>query len=258
MDAAPASIAETLAAAGCIAPKEEAAELIAAAGGDSRALAELVGRRCQGEPLAWLTGRIGFCGIDLVVDPGAYVPRWQTEPLARRAAELTPATGTAVDLCTGIGAIAAVVTAAVPGARVLATEIDEVAAGCARRNGVDARIGHLDDPLLDDVAGTVDVLTAVVPYVPSEELRLLPRDVREHEPRRALDGGPGGTGLLLEVVARAPRLLGPDGWLLLELGGDQDEAVARAMRGSGFTGIETLRDEEGDPRGIAGRVGRPG
>ena len=84
-----------------------------------------------------------------------------------------------------------------------------------------------------DVAGTVDVVTAVVPYVPSEELRLLPRDVREHEPRAALDGGPGGTGLLLEVVARAPRLLGPDGWLLLELGGDQDEAVGRKRCGNG-------------------------
>ena len=97
------AVTEALAAAGCIAPAEEAAELIAAAGGEAGVLEELLARRCTGEPIAWLTGSTRFCGIDLHVEPGAYVPRWQTEPLARRAAALLPAGGIGVDLCTGVG-----------------------------------------------------------------------------------------------------------------------------------------------------------
>ena len=251
-----ASIAMQLAAAGCIAPEEEAAELIDAAGGDPSELESLVARRVDGEPLPWLTGRIRFCGIDLIVRPGTYVPRWQTEPLARRAVQLVPPTGTAIDLCTGIGAVAAVIAAARPGARILATELDETAVACARMNAPDAEVfaGHLDDPLPGDRAETADVVTAVVPYVPSEELHLLPRDVREHEPRIALDGGPAGTAVLLEVIARSPRLLRSGGSLLLELGGDQAGLVAPALREHGFGGTEVLRDEEGDPRGIVSRL----
>jgi release factor glutamine methyltransferase len=251
----PDSIRRALAAAGCIAAAEEAAELIAAAGDDPAVLAELVTRRTAGEPLAWLIGRIEFCGIAIAVEPGVYVPRWQSEPLARRAVELLPAGGTAVDLCTGSGAIAAVLAAADPSARVIGTELDEAAARCARRNGVDVRIGDLGEPLPGEIVGAIDVITAVVPYVPSEELQLLPRDVREHEPRLALDGGAGGTGVLLEVVRRSPRLLKRGGHLLLELGGDQPEPVRRALRAGGFGAIEVMRDAEGDARGVSARLG---
>jgi release factor glutamine methyltransferase len=113
--------------------------------------------------------------------------------------------------------------------------------------------GDLDEPLPLELAGRVDVLTAVVPYVPEGELHLLPRDVRDHEPRRALDGGPGGMTLLAEVARRAPRWLKPGGAMLLELGGDQAEAVGSLLPGLGFAGAEVLRDAEGDPRGICAR-----
>ena len=104
--------------AGCIAAREEADELIrAAAAGDDDALEDFVSRRTNGEPLAWLTGTVTFCDLSLFVAPGVYVPRGQTEPLARRAATLLPPAGVAVDLCTGVGAIAAVMTAAVPSRR---------------------------------------------------------------------------------------------------------------------------------------------
>ncbi|MGH2590524.1 MAG: putative protein N(5)-glutamine methyltransferase, partial [Actinomycetota bacterium] len=117
----------TLAEAGCIAASEEADELIRAAAGDPDVLDDLVSRRTDGEPVAWLTGTVTFCGIGLFVEPGVYVPRRQTEPLARRAASLLPSAGVAADLCTGVGAIAAVLAAAVPTAKVLATELDETA-----------------------------------------------------------------------------------------------------------------------------------
>jgi release factor glutamine methyltransferase len=250
-----AAVTKTLAAAGCIAAGEEADELIRAAAGDQERLRSLVSRRTTGEPIAWLTGVVGFCGIDLIVAPGVYVPRWQTEALARRAAALLPERGNAVDLCTGTGAIAAVMSAAQPTARVAGTELDEVALECARRNGIEVYAGHLDDPLPSELLGRVDVLTSVVPYVPTDSLRLLPRDVQAFEPRLALDGGVGGTEMLLEVVGRSPRWLRPGGWLLLELGGEQAGVVERALRGLGFSDLDVGVDEEGDPRLISAQLG---
>lgn len=249
-----AAVTKTLTGAGSIAAGEEADELIQAAAGDPDVLRDLVSRRTGGEPIAWLTGAVTFCGIELFVAPGVYVPRWQTEPLARRAVTLLPPAGVAADLCTGAGAIAAVLAAAAPKARVLATELDESAVRCARRNGVEVLEGFLDEPLPRELEHRVDVLTAVVPYVPTGSLRLLPRDVQTFEPRLALDGGLDGTALLAEVARRSVRWLAPGGWLLLELGGDQAEPIGRLLREHGFEDVEVLADEAGDPRAICARL----
>jgi release factor glutamine methyltransferase len=246
------TVTALLSVAGCIAPAEEADELIRAAAGDRDVLAAIVARRTDGEPLAWLTGSMTFADVTLIVEPGVYVPRLQTEALARRAASLLPPTGVAVDLCTGAGSIAAVMAAARPRARVVATELDPSAARCARHNHVEVFEGSLDEPLPAGLKQTVDVMTAVVPYVPTDALRLLPRDVQAFEPRLALDGGTDGTDLLLEVLRRAPRWLRTGSWLLLELGGDQAEPLARAFEELGFTDIDVMVDEDGDPRAIAG------
>jgi release factor glutamine methyltransferase len=248
-------ITRTLTEAGCIAAGEEADQLIQAAAGDPAVLDGLVSRRTSGEPIAWLTGAVTFCGVELFVAPGVYVPRWHTEPLARRAVTLLPSAGVAVDLCTGVGAIAAVLAAADPTARVLATELDPKAAQCARRNGVEVFDGFLDDPLPRELERRVDALTAVPPYVPTDSLRLLPRDVRAFEPRLALDGGVDGTDLLAEVARRSVRWLKPGGWLLLELGGDQAEPMGRLLPELGFDGLDVIADEEGDPRAICARLG---
>jgi release factor glutamine methyltransferase len=244
-----------LAEAGCIAASDEADELIEAVAGDPDVLDDLVSRRANGEPIAWLTGAVEFCGIRLFVATGVYVPRRQTEPLARRAVGLVPKRGVAVDLCTGTGAIAAVLSAAVPSAQVLATELDDEAVRCARQNGVDVYEGFLDDPLPPGFEHRVDVLTAVVPYVPTDSLRLLPRDVQAFEPRLALDGGVRGTDLLAEVARRSTRWLRPGGWLLLELGGDQAEPIGRLLDDVGFEGIDVMADEDGDARAICAQLG---
>lgn len=185
-----------------------------------------------------------------------YVPRWQSEPLARRAAALLPDDGVAVDLCTGAGAIACVLQAAAPAATVVATDVDPVAVACARRNGVDARLGDLDAPLPSALLGAVEVMVAVVPYVPTDQLAFLPRDVTAFEPRLALDGGAGGTDLLSAAVTRSTRWLADGGWLLLELGGDQAPAVAEQMAGAGFVDVTVHRDEDGHDRAIQGRYWR--
>lgn len=242
-----------LAAAGCVAAGEEAAELVAAAP-DDVALDALVARRTSGEPLAWITGTAAFCGIDVGVAPGVYVPRWQSEALARRAAELLPDGGTAVDLCTGSGALALVLAERRPEATVLATEIDDRSVACARGNGVDVRQGHLYDPLPTDVAAAVDVVVGVVPYVPAGALHLLPRDVLAFEPLAALDGGTDGLDTVRQAIGGSTRWLRPGGWLLLEVGGDQIASAQGLLAEAGYVEVSVLSDGDGDPRAVVGRL----
>jgi release factor glutamine methyltransferase len=244
-----------LAEAGCIEPADEADQLLRAAAGDDEVLDALVDRRVSGEPLAWVTGAVRFCGLELAVDPRVYVPRPQTEALAMRAASLLPASGVAIDLGTGCGAVAAAMSRAVPSAGVVGTDIDPAAVACARRNRVGALEGSLFEPLPGDLRGVVDVVTGVLPYVPTEAIRLLPRDVRTYEPVLALDGGRDGTTLLREAVRRAPSWLRPGGVLLLELGGEQSDALRSALGHAGFRAVDVMADEEGDPRAIVARFG---
>lgn len=247
-----------LAGGGFIDPETEADALLEAARDDEGAIGELMARRLRGEPLAWITGRVTFCDLEILVDSGVFVPRPQTQAMARRAAELVPADGIGVDLCTGSGAVAAVLATGCPDGSVLATDDDSVAIACARKNGVEALLGDLDEPLPHALRGKVDVLTAVVPYVPSEELHLLPRDVLDHEPRAALDGGPAGTTVLLRAVKAAAAWLRPGGSVVLELGGDQARAVGTNLAALGFEEIRVHQDDDGRDRSIeARRSGSP-
>lgn len=241
---------DRLVGAGCVAAEDEADELLEAAGDDPVALARLVDRRVGGEPLAWVTGHVTFVGLRVALCPGVYVPRWQSEGLARRGAALLPEDGVAADLCTGSGAIALALQRARPRARVMATELDPVACDCATANGVAVRRGHLGDPLLPELRHRCDVVTAVPPYVPTTSLGYLPRDVREREPTTALDGGRDGVHLLVPAVRSAAELLRPGGTLLLELGAGQDELLAPALAAAGLTQRGRLTDGDGDLRGI--------
>jgi release factor glutamine methyltransferase len=243
---------------GFVAAEEEAEELVAAAGGDRAKLEAMLARRLTGEPLAWITGTVVFCGVELRVDPGVYVPRWQSEQLARRAVERLPADGTAIDLCTGSGAIARTLMAHRPGARVVATDVDERAVACAAANGVEVHRGDLFAPLPPGLEGRVDVVAGVVPYVPTPELPLLQRDTFTFESTLAYDGGPDGTELLRRAVAGSPRFLAPGGALLLELGGEEAGALAGDLARAGFVGVTVLVDEDGDVRGIEATLGDPG
>jgi release factor glutamine methyltransferase len=243
---------EVLTAAGCVAADEEADELEAVAADDAD-LDRMLARRLAGEPLAWIVGSVRFAGASVRVEPGVYVPRWQSEQLASRSATLLPADGLAVDLCTGSGAVAVVMQGARPRARVVGIDIDERAARCARRNAVTVLVGDLDAALDAGLGGQVDVVTAVPPYVPTGSLRLLPRDARNFEPGIALDGGDDGLSVATRVVVAAGRWLRPNGWLLLEVGDDHIAPMARLFGEEGFGRLEVLFDGEGDARGLCGR-----
>jgi len=244
------ALAALLSGAGFVAAEEEAEELLARAAGDVELLESLVARRLTGEPLAWITGSVSFCGLEIRVDPGVYVPRWPSEPLARRAVERLPPTGTAIDLCTGTGAIAKTLTTNHPGARVVASDVDERAVACATANGVEVYRGDLFAPLPRALQGRVDVVVGVVPYVPTPELPLLQRDTLSFESPLSYDGGPDGTEILRRVLTGSPRFLRHGGALLLELGGEQGGALRDDLARHGFVDVTVLRDEDGDARGI--------
>lgn len=248
--APPSEVAARLAAGGFLAPAEEAAELLAAAGDDSRRLESLLERRLTGEPLAWITGGASFCGLRVHVDPGVYVPRPHTEALAMRAVELLPERGVAIDACTGSGAIAMVLGDRRRAARVVATDIDQRSVECARRNGVEAVEGDLLASVPPALEGAVDVLTAVVPYVPAAELRYLQRDTFTFESTLAYDGGRDGARVLRRLVRESARFVRAGGALLVELGGDQAALLAGVLARSGYGDVHELVDEDGDTRGI--------
>jgi release factor glutamine methyltransferase len=272
-----ARVTRELAAAGCISAAAEARWLVEEAA-DPLALRAMVARRAAGEPLQYVVGWAPFGRLRLLVGPGVFVPRPETEGLADRAAARLRAMGPptdrgtplgfpgplrpiAVDLCTGSGAIACFLAAEVPGARVVATELDPAALAWARPNteryGVELLAGDLDAPLPGELAGRVDVLCANVPYVPSGAIPTLPRDVRDHEPRLALDGGPDGLDVLRRVAARAGRWLAPGGFLLCEIGEDQGEAAAALLADAGLAEIAVLPDMAGGDRVVEGRRGTP-
>jgi release factor glutamine methyltransferase len=251
------ALTQRLARAGFVAAEDEALELVDASGGDSHVLEGLLERRLSGEPLAWVTGYAKFCGQRVRVDPGVYVPRWQSENLARRAVERLPVQGVGLDLCTGSGAIAATLKYERPRARVVASDLDERAVKCARSNGVEAYCGDLFAPVPPELLGRLDVVVGVVPYVPTPSLHLLARDTLTFESRLSYDGGEEGTDILRRAIEDSARFLRPGGALLLELGGDQAEGLEDFIRAQGFSRPAVFVDEDGDTRGIETTLAHP-
>ena len=247
-----------LAAAGCVSAAAEADWLLEEAPGPE-ALRAMVARRVAGEPLQYVIGWAPFGRLRLAVGPGVFVPRPETETLADRAAAFLrtrPTPRIAVDLCTGSGAIACFLAAEVRGARVLATELDPGALAWARvnaeRHGVEVHTGDLDAPLPAELVGRVDVLCANVPYVPSGALATLPTDVRDHEPRLSLDGGPDGLDVFRRLAGRATHWLASGGRLYAEIGEDQAEAAAALLTASGLTEVAIHQDLVGRDRIVEG------
>jgi release factor glutamine methyltransferase len=178
------------------------------------------------------------------------VPRWHTELLARRAVELLTGDGAAVDLCTGTGAIARTLSAAHPGARVMATDTDGRAVACARANGVEAYCGDLFLPLPGALDGQLDLVVGVVPYVPTPALALLQRDTLTFESPLSYDGGPDGTDILRRVLTESPQYLRPGGRVLVELGGEEADALRGDLSRLGYADVAVLLDDDDDVRGL--------
>jgi len=242
----PGGIVAVLRAAGCVFAEDEARLLVSAARNPGE-LTALVDRRITGMPLEHVLGWAEFCGLRVAVDPGVFVPRRRTEFLVRRAAALARPQAVVVDLCCGSGALGAALAAALDRVELYAVDIDPAAVRCASRNlatvGGQVFEGDLYEPLPVTLRGRVDILVANVPYVPTEEIELLPAEARIHEARLALDGGADGLDVLRRIAAAAPQWLAPGGRLLFETSEHQAPQAVEALAGNGLSARVARSDE---------------
>jgi len=211
-------------------------------------------RRLGGEPLAYIAGRCEFFGLALHVDARVLVPRADTETLVEWALELLPAGagGHVIDLGTGSGAIALAIKANRPQATVIATDQStaalQVAAENARELDLDLQLRQAS--WLDGVEERFDLIVSNPPYIAAGDPHL---PALQHEPLRALESGPDGLRDLRSIIAQAPARLAAGGWLLLEHGYDQAEAVRRLLAQAGFRQVQSRRDLGGIERCSGGQ-----
>ena len=237
------------------------------------ASAALINERCKGRPIQYVLGSANFYGIDLAVDERVLIPRPETELLAEEAITFLkdrpfPKT---MDLCTGSGAIAAAVASNVPNVKVIATELSPRAFMLARVNlrpyeNVKVLRGDLFEALKSEETdktnsasgtndtggpgrGSFDAILTNPPYIPAEVISTLSREVKDYEPRMALDGGADGLDIIRRIIKEAPEHLKPGGMLLMEIGHDQGTAVIDLAAQTGaYREARIIKDLEGHDR----------
>jgi release factor glutamine methyltransferase len=231
------------------------------------ALADAIARKREGLPLAHITGRQEFLGLELLAGPSALIPRKETEILGRAAiAKLQEKSKTeeellVIDVCTGCGNLALAYAHHEPKARVYAADLSEQAVELARRNarftGLSERVvfaaGDLFAPFQDDarLIGNCDLVSCNPPYITSAKVPRLAPEISAHEPRLAFDGGAMGITILTRLFNEAPRFLKPGGVLCFEMGLGQGPVLeARLRRQPWVEKIEAHRDSSGAIRAL--------
>jgi release factor glutamine methyltransferase len=217
----------------------------------------LVARRAAREPVSHLTGRREFWSLELEVNAHVLVPRPETELLVEVTRRLAPGAAAVLECGTGSGAVAAALAAELPRARIVASDRSRAALGVARRNlarlapGVALVCGDWVSMLRP---AAFDVVVANPPYVPDTVIQTLAPEVAAYEPQLALAGGVDGLDALRALVAAAPDVLRPRGWLVLEMGIGQSVAMAEAVRRrDAYDAVEVVRDAAGIERVLAAR-----
>ena len=214
--------------------------------------------RCAGMPVSRLTGRRAFYGLDFDIGPAVLDPRADTETLVEAALELMPARARVLDLGTGSGCVLISVLARALDARGLGVDISAGALRLARQNAhlhnVRDRIGLRQGSWFSRVSGRFDIIVSNPPYIARGEIDHLATEVRAHDPRRALDGGPDGLDAYRHICSAAPVYLEAGGHLLLEIGFDQAQPVSALMRAQGFENLGVVKDLEGRARVVWGQI----
>ncbi|MDR3618820.1 MAG: peptide chain release factor N(5)-glutamine methyltransferase [Paludisphaera borealis] len=220
---------------------------------------ELVKRRAEGAPVAYLVGRKEFYSLRFDVAPGVLIPRPETEFVVVEFLEVAKARESvrAVDVGTGSGCLAVACAYHHPTAEFVAVDLSPDALDQARKNAarhdLTGRIEFLEGDLLAPVAGrpAFDVIVSNPPYIPTREIETLEAGVRDHEPLLALDGGPDGLAVVTRLIADAVPLLKSGGHLILEIGSPQEADVRdRIAAHPEYTLLPTVRDLRGHPRVI--------
>jgi release factor glutamine methyltransferase len=234
-------------------------------------LRNLIQRRAQGVPLAHLSGRQAFMGLELIASPDALIPRQETTLLGAAtcdaAREISHRNAdrniTVLDVCTGSGNLALAIASTCPRAHVWGADLSTSAVDLANRNatftGLDTRVRFRAGDLLTpfdnaEFLGTVDLLVCNPPYISTPKVSEMPDEISRHEPSLAFDGGPLGIRILMRLIAEAPRFLRSGGVLAFEVGLGQGRGVLRKLDQAGhYTNHRELKDHEGNTRALVTR-----
>jgi release factor glutamine methyltransferase len=224
-----------------------------------------VERRARREPLQYILGGTEFMSLPFALRPGVFVPRPETERLVERAEELLRARPlheplAVLDLCCGAGIVGVSLAYRVPNLEVVAVDASldavNVTASNAKRNAVADRVRPVHADAFDFLQDFEARFTAVVcnpPYIATGELTALPREVREHEPMAALDGGPDGLEFYRKAAPLLARRLHKGGFVAFEIGDTQAEAVSALLREAGFADVGVGKDLAGCDRVVTAR-----
>lgn len=232
-------------------------------------LENLVSKRINHEPLAYLTGRQSFLNIELLASPGVMIARKETEILGKAVLNLIKNLSVernfiqAMDLCTGSGNLAILMAYHFPNCHVCAADLSLDAISLAKKNsqftGLDNRIdvhsGDLFEPFeLPQYTNYFDLIVCNPPYISTAQAEKLPEEIRKFEPHMAFDGGPFGIQLMTRLVREAPRFLKPSSFLCFEVGlGQGSWMVKYIQKNGGYDKVDTLLDENGEVRVIQAR-----
>jgi release factor glutamine methyltransferase len=224
---------------------------------------ELIKRRLKHEPTAYIIGTQPFLGLDIIVNRSVLIPRPETELLAETAISLIRKAGcgtrncTLADIGTGSGCLAVALAKSLPLAEVYAIDTSNEALKLAKKNAeqykVDNRCHFVKGNLLEPLKEPVDLIACNPPYIPSGEISKLQPEVRDWEPRQALDGGKDGFDYIRKLLKESPKYLKPGGRLVMEFGFGQAAEIEK-LAAANFEKIEIIKDYAGIPRVVSTRA----
>lgn len=214
-----------------------------------------VQKRAEHIPLQYIIGEQEFMGLRFKVNSNVLIPRQDTETLVEQVLKIVKPGMKVLDLCTGSGCVLISVLKNAPELTGMGSDISKTALLVAKENAklheVDAEWVRSD--LFDNITETFDVIMANPPYIPTGEILSLMPEVRDFEPETALDGGADGLDFYRKIAGQVKDYLNPGGYVYMEIGYDQGEAVSELMRNAGFTEVEVIKDLARNDRVVKGK-----
>ena len=214
-----------------------------------------VQKRAEHIPLQYIIGEQEFMGLRFKVNSNVLIPRQDTETLVEQVLKIVKPGMKVLDLCTGSGCVLISVLKNAPELTGVGSDISKTALLVAKEN---AKMHEVDadwirSNLFDNITETFDVIMANPPYIPTGEILSLMPEVRDFEPENALDGGADGLDFYRKIAGQVKDYLNPGGYVYMEIGYDQGEAVSELMRNAGFTEVEVIKDLARNDRVVKGK-----